>query len=84
MGTATFTAGALSLKRAAAEHPVLVPRASIGEVERRSRFARRGRFGEVITVIHWEMKEGRFRTGIVFSGGEDERLAWERRLRGER
>lgn len=81
LGTATLTEGALSLRRAGARRPVLIPRADITKVERRSRFARRGRFGHSITVIHWEMGGGRFRTGIVFAGDEDERLAWERRLR---
>ncbi len=66
--------------RGSAKNPVLVLREGIRKVERRSRFAGRGGLGDRITVIHWEMGGGRFETGIVFSGGKDERREWERRL----
>ena len=52
-------------------------------IKRRARFAGRGSLGYSITVIQWEMNGGRFETGIVFGGGEEQRLAWERRLAGQ-
>ena len=80
MGPVKLTAHALHMLRGSAATPVLVLREGIRKVERRSRFAGRGSLGERITVIHWEMRGGRFETGIVFSGGEDVRREWERRL----
>ena len=80
MGPAKLTKHALHMLRGGAGNPVLVLREGIRNVERRSRFAGRGSIGDRITVIHWEMGGGRFETGIVFSGGEDKRREWERRL----
>ena len=80
MGPVKLTGHALHMLRGSAASPVLVLREGIRKVERRSRFAGRGSLGDRITVIHWEMGGGRFETGIVFYGGEDERREWERRL----
>ena len=80
MGPVKLTGHALHMLRGAAASPVLILRDGIRKVERRSRFAGRGRLSDCITVIHWEMGGGRFETGIIFSGGEDDRREWERRL----
>ena len=80
MGPVRLTAHALHMLRGAAAHPVLVLREGIRKVERRRRFAGRGRLSNCITVIHWEMGGGRFETGIIFAGGEDSRREWEHRL----
>jgi hypothetical protein len=84
IGTVTLSAGLLRVKRAGAKAPVLVPREGIFKVERRSRFHGRGIVGSRITVIWWDFGGGRFETGIAFAGGEDDRLSWERHLRGDR
>ncbi len=80
MGPVKLTKHALHMLRGGAGSPVLVLREGIRKVERRSRFAGRGGIGNRITVIHWEMGGGQFETGILFSGGEDARHEWDRRL----
>ena len=82
-GPVRLTKNALHMLRGNIEAPVMVLREGIRKVERRSRFAGRGTIGERFTVIHWEMGGGQFQTGFSFSGGEDGRLDWERRLKGE-
>ena len=75
-----LTAHALQVQRVGVAHPMLVPREGIRKVDPCPPTAARGFLSNCVTVIHWEMGGGRFETGIVFSGEDDDRRTWERRL----